>query len=117
MAGAITPAVFWSPETHATTILAEKVRRRRLTSGDMLLRAEGQKSTDLSLFKTTMAKPFKMLFTEPIIFLVATYIGVISGILCVSLYHPFILFIYFFCSLPKLTVPRYLYFGVCSILN
>lgn len=89
MAGTLTPAVFWSPETHATTILAGQVHRRRFTSGDMLLRAEGQKSMDLSLFKTTMAKPFKMLFTEPIIFLVATYIGVISGILCVSHFRPF----------------------------
>lgn len=47
----------------------------------MHLHAEGARTINFSVIRKAVAKPFQLLFTEPIIMGVSMYIAVLSGIL------------------------------------
>ncbi|TGZ82111.1 MFS general substrate transporter [Ascodesmis nigricans] len=81
IAGAVLLPVIWCPETHAPTILEKQVKKERKRSKNMHLHAEGARTINFSVIRKAVAKPFQLLFTEPIIMGVSMYIAVLSGIL------------------------------------
>ena len=74
---------FTVPETYAPTILSHRAAKLRketsdaswVTEQDLDMRPLGER---LRLF---LLRPFQLLFTEPIVFLVAVYMSVLYGLL------------------------------------
>lgn len=74
---------FTVPETYAPTILARRARKMRETTGDDKFQSESD--LDLRPFgermKEFILRPFQLLFTELIVFLISLYMSVLYGLL------------------------------------
>ncbi|KAA1468797.1 MFS general substrate transporter [Dentipellis sp. KUC8613] len=71
------------PETHPPTILVAKARGLRKDTGDERYRAQTE-IDDVQfaqLVENVVAKPFKILFAEPMLMVVTTYMSFLSGCL------------------------------------
>lgn len=67
-------------ETHAPTLLKRKAARLRKETGNELLYHKGKSSfPPRKLFMDACQRPLKMLFTNPVIFVVSIYIALILG--------------------------------------
>ncbi|KAK7204377.1 major facilitator superfamily protein [Myxozyma melibiosi] len=75
--------VFFMPETYSKTLLEKKAARLRKETGNMDLRAahERQSVSHADLLKKSLVRPVILLFTEPIVFLIALYCSLIYAIL------------------------------------
>jgi len=73
---------FFLQETYAPKLLAIKAKKLRKETGNELLHTEFE-SAELTLklkLKTSMVRPFKMLFTQPIIQVLAVYMAYLYGL-------------------------------------
>lgn len=67
---------FFVPETRDTRILAKRAKQRRQETGNEALRSPHEDDLNLRhLFRVTLLRPFKFLFTEPIVMFAAAYNG------------------------------------------
>ncbi|KAJ4397803.1 GTPase-activating protein [Gnomoniopsis smithogilvyi] len=77
--------VFFLPETSSANILYRRARRlRNLTGNDKLISEPelvGQDMTGKDIVVMALIRPFSLLFTEPIVFLLDLYIALIYGLL------------------------------------
>jgi len=83
--GTLLVLIFLLPETSSANILYRRARRlRKLTGNDKLVCEAELAGKDMSagdMAKMTLIKPFQLLFTEPIVFLLDLYIALIYGLL------------------------------------
>lgn len=72
--------VFTLPETYAPLILKRKAQRKRDETGDDRYFApiEARKRTMVQLTESILARPFKMLFYEPMLLAITIYMSVSS---------------------------------------
>lgn len=77
---------FFLPETRDTIIMSKKSKLLREKTGDMPFFAEHElvKKDPSHLWKVTIIRPFKFLFTEPITYLTAGINGFIFGMIFLS---------------------------------
>ncbi len=77
---------FFLPETRDTIIMSKKSKLLREKTGDMPFYAEHElvKKDPSHLWKVTIIRPFKFLFTEPITYLTAGINGFIFGMIFLS---------------------------------
>ncbi|KAA1468798.1 MFS general substrate transporter [Dentipellis sp. KUC8613] len=75
--------LFTLPETYAPTILASKARKLRNDTGDKRYRAKSEidEVSFAQLVQNVVAKPFKILFAEPMLIVVTLYTSFLSGCL------------------------------------
>ncbi|PSR79988.1 putative caffeine resistance protein 5 [Coniella lustricola] len=77
--------VFFLPETSSANILYRRARRLRKLTGNNKLICEpeiaGQDMTGKDVAQMALIRPFTLLFTEPIVFLLDLYIALIYGLL------------------------------------
>lgn len=83
--GTLLVLIFLLPETSSGNILYRRARRlRKLTGNDKLVCEAELAGKDMSagdVAKMTLVKPFQLLFTEPIVFILDLYIALIYGLL------------------------------------
>lgn len=83
--GTLLVLVFFLPETSSANVLYRRSRRlRKLTGNEKLVCEPELKGKDKSagdLAKETLVRPFTLLFTEPIVFVLDLYIALIYGLL------------------------------------
>lgn len=74
---------FTIKETYAPILLARKAKRMRKETGDdrYVAPIEMNKLEPLEFFKTTLLKPFIMLFQEPMLLAITIYISFVYGVL------------------------------------
>jgi len=78
----------WFKETYAPYLLHLKAKRIRKETGDPKWRAPGEDDLDLPVYKKvarTMGRAFGMLFTQPIVQVMALYMGFSYGVLYLML--------------------------------
>ncbi|KAK9471299.1 major facilitator superfamily domain-containing protein [Dipodascopsis tothii] len=83
MAFAATVLVLFCEETYAPVVLKDKARRLRRETGNWCIHAR-QEEVQLSfkeLVERNLSRPLKMLFQEPILFLISLYTAFVYGIL------------------------------------
>lgn len=76
--------LFTIPETHAPTILKHKAERKRKETSDLRWHAPAERSGKPSvgvLTKAILLKPWKVLFSEPMLFAITVYMSFIYGCL------------------------------------
>ncbi|KAI9150848.1 Efflux pump radE [Paramyrothecium foliicola] len=72
--------VAFMQETYAPTLLERKARRLRKETGNDALRAD-MDTRSFGLIKLAIIRPMKLLFTTPLVTLIALYVGISFGIL------------------------------------
>src|SRR5208282_4281631 len=81
--GVSTTVLFFTlPETYAPTLLRRKARMVRKETGDPFVYAaiEREDQSILKFLKTTLSRPFELLFGDIIVFLVCLYVGFCYGV-------------------------------------
>jgi MFS transporter, DHA1 family, multidrug resistance protein len=77
--------IFLLPETSTQNILFRRARRlRKITGNDKLIsepELQGEEMTGKDVVMMVLVRPFTLLFTEPIVFLLDLYIALIYGLL------------------------------------
>ncbi|KAK9466138.1 major facilitator superfamily domain-containing protein [Lipomyces arxii] len=79
----VVPVVFYMEETYAPSVLVAKAQYLRQETGNWCIRAR-QEESDFNfkeLVEHNLSRPLRMLFQEPILFLITVYIAFIYGIL------------------------------------
>ncbi|KAK9322808.1 major facilitator superfamily domain-containing protein [Lipomyces orientalis] len=106
-------------ETYAPQILVEKAQYLRRETGIWCIRARHEQSTfDLSeLLEHNVSRPLKMLFTEPILFLISLYTAFIYGILYLLLQAYPIIFNQGYGMAPQIAQLPYLGVALGQILG
>jgi MFS family permease len=86
--GVLTITMFvFMRETYHPLILQRRVRRLRKATGDNYLQSQLDRGTSpREHLKQALVRPLQMLFTAPIVLIIALYSGIIYGFLCQS--HP-----------------------------
>ncbi|KXJ86480.1 MFS transporter [Microdochium bolleyi] len=83
--GTLLVLIFFLPETSSANILYRRSRRLRKLTGNEKLVCEpelaGKDMTFGDMAKMTLVRPFTLLFTEPIVFVLDLYIALIYGLL------------------------------------
>ncbi|PPQ98787.1 hypothetical protein CVT24_003345 [Panaeolus cyanescens] len=71
------------PETYGPTLLARKAQKIRITTGDNRYYAPIERDTlsALQIFDKVLAKPFKVLFSEPMLIAMTVYLSFAYGVL------------------------------------
>jgi len=81
----LTLGIFFMPETFAPVLLRRRARKLQKESGGTVhyvSKFDKGKSLKLSvIMKTNLSRPFVFLFTEPIVFLLSSYIAIVYSIL------------------------------------
>jgi hypothetical protein len=88
--GCLVLTVFTLPETYAPTILKRKAERKRKETGDNRWYApiEAVKVPFGQRVSNILGKPFKLLFTEPMLLAMTIYMAFVYGCLvCTAHYH------------------------------
>ena len=78
-----TSAALFLPETYHPRILQRHAKRLRLQTGDWTLHAQAdERQISLQIIvERYLTRPFRMLYQEPILLLIALYVGLAYGIL------------------------------------
>ncbi|KAI0156551.1 MFS transporter [Xylariaceae sp. FL1272] len=83
--GTLLVLIFFLPETSSSNILFRRSRRLRKLTGNEKLISEpeliGQDMTGKDIAMMTLVRPFSLMFTEPIVFLLNLYIALVYGLL------------------------------------
>lgn len=74
------------PETYASVLLKRRAAAlTKATGKEYRIKSEAKEKQELGpLFKTALSRPWKLLFREPIVFLLSLYLAIVYGTLYVS---------------------------------
>lgn len=75
--------ILWLPETYAPVLLRARAQKLSAATGHIYRSTfEREKKIEIAaLFKTSLTRPWQLLFREPIVFLLSIYMAIIYGTL------------------------------------
>ncbi|CZT48564.1 related to synaptic vesicle transporter SVOP and related transporters (major facilitator superfamily) [Rhynchosporium secalis] len=117
--------IFWLPETYGPTILRRRAKKLRNSTQNHRIRTPYDKESRWDGFRHAMIRPFKLLFTQPIIWLLALFIAYSFGLMYLALSTYFAVWIDIYKDRPDIAGLNYVSLGlgfacatqVCASLN